>query len=166
MPQSEWVEIQWRYLYSSPYFPWIQHVFPTCLLSIIRFYVLNVWTVQTIIQRSIYPARRFGSRCIYFLFITGIAFEFLRARSHFSAQIFIRGCGADAAWQKNPFCAAGRKEGEEALMKISADLSTFEIVLFKSTMACIHTYFIVHARRGNGNYLCGPRREGDKGKER
>lgn len=51
-------------------------------------------------------------------------------------------------------------------MKISADLSTFEIVLFKSTMACIHTYFIVHAQRGNGNYLCGPRREGDKGKER
>ncbi len=52
-------------------------------------------------------------------------------------------------------------------MKISADLSTFEIVLFKSTMACIHTYFIVHARRGNGNYLCGPRRrEGDEGRER
>lgn len=67
---------------------------------------------------------------------------------------------------KNPFCLAGRKEGEEALMKISADLSTFEIVLFKSTMACIHTYFIVHAQRGNGNYLCGPRREGDKGKEK
>lgn len=43
---------------------------------------------------------------------------------------------------KNPFCLAGKKEGEEALMKISADLSTFEIVLFKSTMACIHTYFI------------------------
>lgn len=51
-------------------------------------------------------------------------------------------------------------------MKISADLSTFEIVLFKSTMACIHTYFIVHAQRGNGNYLCGPKREGDKEKER
>lgn len=27
-------------------------------------------------------------------------------------------------------------------MKISADLSTFEIVLFKTTLACIHTYFI------------------------
>lgn len=51
-------------------------------------------------------------------------------------------------------------------MKILADLSTFEIVLFKSTMACIHTYFIVHAQRGNGNYLFGPRRERDKGKER
>lgn len=51
-------------------------------------------------------------------------------------------------------------------MKISTDLSTFEIILFKSTMACIHTYFIVHAQKGNGNYLCGPRGEGDKGKER
>lgn len=49
-------------------------------------------------------------------------------------------------------------------MKVSADLSTFERVLFKSTMACIHTYFILHAQRGNGNYLWGPRREGDKGK--
>lgn len=27
-------------------------------------------------------------------------------------------------------------------MKISADLCTFEIVLFKSSIACIHTYFI------------------------
>lgn len=58
-------------------------------------------------------------------------------------------------------------------MKISADLTTFEIVLFKSTMACIHTYFISIA-------LCMPReamgiiyvdqeereRERDKGKER
>lgn len=35
-------------------------------------------------------------------------------------------------------------------MKISADLTTFEIVLFKSTMACIHTYFISIA-------LCMPR---------
>lgn len=49
-------------------------------------------------------------------------------------------------------------------MKISADLSTFEIVLFKSTMACIHTYFIVHVQRGNGNYLCGPRRDSIKEK--
>lgn len=42
------------------------------------------------------------------------------------------------------FILSGRekKEGEEALMKISADLCTFEIVLFKSTIACIHTYFI------------------------
>ena len=51
-------------------------------------------------------------------------------------------------------------------MKISADLGTFEIVLFKSTMPCIHTYFIVHARRGNENYLWGPRKEEDKEKER
>lgn len=58
------------------------------------------------------------------------------------------------------------EQGEGSLMKISADLGTFEIVLFKSTMPCIHTYFIVHARRSNGNYLWGPRREGDKGKER
>lgn len=43
---------------------------------------------------------------------------------------------------KNSFCLAGKKEGEEALMKISADLCTFEIVLFKSSIACIHTYFI------------------------
>lgn len=52
-------------------------------------------------------------------------------------------------------------------MNISADLSTFERVLFKSATGCIHTYFIVHVQRGNANYLWGPRREvGDKGKEK
>lgn len=73
------------------------------------------------------------------------------------------GCRADASRQR----FFSLQQGENSLMNISADLSTFERVLFKSTTGCIHTYFIVHVQRSNANYLWGPRREvGDKGKER
>lgn len=70
---------------------------------------------------------------------------------------------------KNPFCLVRRKEGKEALMKISADLTTFEIVLFKSTMACIHTYFISIALcmlREAVGIIYVVQEERDKGKER
>lgn len=55
-------------------------------------------------------------------------------------------------------------------MKISADSSIFEIVLFKSTTLCIHTYFISIALcmlKGALGIIYVVRKEkGDKGKER
>lgn len=106
-----------------------------------------------------------------FLFVTGNAFESSGAGSHISVQLFIGAARADAASLRIHSVWRGEKEGEEALMKISADLTTFEIVLFKSTMACIHTYFISIAlcmlREAMGIiYVAQEERERDKGKER